>query len=668
MPAFTLAWADLFKKPGNDLVPADITPRLQTGMALGDLIGVVTGAQIPTQQPGLLTTTRSGAIRLSGPLPSYEIHVVGNVVNGQYIAGLVFISQQSLNAGQGVISCIDYATGELQVGGTPVDPSVAPYGCPNPPPPGVTRVRLNDTIGRYGKAHAAISHCQRPDCVEEAGFDPRFTPDTDNPTVHAASGYPMCIPRKNPFVAGEVDPECPQSNRPLAPNCKSFPPEFGITPFPTPAMGYCMTYVMDAPNTPKPAGVLGNCPGPDPLCPTDPTKQVPLEIGDNIVFNGTLKADAIGTYVSAHTINANLGIYTQPNTAPAYVFVEEVLAGTSARPVAGLAQEATGRVKFVGFSTDIFNLVDLFALDQDPVSGVVTERLLGTQSPVGTPLLGRFRTPANNNGAFLPPTRNYRAVSRVMCANTSGPGAPCTPENRDTSTYANGLWAGQYLLPNFEFIFAENLVFGQALVPNNFQDLPFLYCGSGPLEGPGSNSPIVGQLDPPPWAPPMDDPIFAATLCPSARPVGARVFPPPSTTPDTLTVVIAKWDNRTGKGKVNLVVTSSATPAPADMFMTATLVNGSLAANVPGSTANPITMGMVLAGNNPAAPFVCPTNDPCWQLIAPGFIVDPNGNGTGVPTLVPPTQVTVRSSLGGTATTNTIVVLPCIPTRRLTCQ
>jgi hypothetical protein len=188
------------------------------------------------------------------------------------------------------------------------------------------------------------------------------------------------------------------------------------------------------------------------------------------------------------------------------------------------------------------------------------------------------------------------------------------------------------------------------------------------VDGPGSNSPVVGQLDPPPWAAPMDDPIFHASLCPSARSVSTRVFPPVTGTPDVLSVVAAKWDNRTGKGKVNVVVTSTASPAPAGMFMTASLVNANLAPGVPGSTGNPISVGMVLAGNTPAAPAVCPTSEPCWQLIAPGFIVDPTGSGYGGPVLVPPTAITIRSSLGGAITTNAIVVLDCIPTRRLTCQ
>jgi hypothetical protein len=81
-------------------------------------------------------------------------------------------AQQSLNAGQGVISCIDYNTGEMQVGGTPVDPGTV-FSCPNPPRPGTTRVRLNDTIGRFGKSHAAIGGCAgKTNCIEEAGFDP----------------------------------------------------------------------------------------------------------------------------------------------------------------------------------------------------------------------------------------------------------------------------------------------------------------------------------------------------------------------------------------------------------------------------------------------------------------------------------------------------------------
>src|SRR4051812_33796777 len=104
MPAFTMTWADMFQTPtSNPLVPTDIVPAYQTGLppqtglALNDRISPAPGPGVPNTQPGLLTAPAVGT-PYNGALPSYEIHVVGNVVNQEYIAGLVFISQQSVNA------------------------------------------------------------------------------------------------------------------------------------------------------------------------------------------------------------------------------------------------------------------------------------------------------------------------------------------------------------------------------------------------------------------------------------------------------------------------------------------------------------------------------------------------------------------------------------------
>ena len=672
LPAATMTWAELFNT-ADGYAPRDISPLGQTGLGLSDAIGSVSGATVSAATPGLLSmktaagSTTSPQVRYNAALPSHEIHVVGNVVGGSYIAGLVFISQQSLNTGAGRISCIDYATGELQVGGVPVDPATS-TGCPNPVPPGVARVSINDAAGRFGKRHASIGACgSDTQCVEHAGFDLRFSPDSENPTVHAATGYPMCIPRLNPFTQG-VDPLCPQSNRPAAPNCASFPAGSGIPDFAPQRSGYCTTFVMDLPGTTAPAALI--CPGPG--CPTDPTQQAPLQIGDNINFLGTLKADAKGTYISAHTIDANLGIYTQPGSKPSYVFVEMVLAGTAALPVAGLNQEVTERVKFVGFTTDPTALVDLYALDQDPLSGAVSERLLSTQSAMNTALLGRFRTPTNNGGLNLPPTRMYRAISRTLCADTTGNFTACHLEgNGDPAshTFANGLIAGQYSLPNFEFIFAENLVFGQALVPNNFQDLAFLYCGSGPLDGPGTNSPLVGQLSPAPWGAPMQDPIFRNNLCPQVKPVGAPLtFPPVTGRPDVVTITNAVWDNKKGTAKLTVVATSSVSPAPDGMFMTATVSNSWMTPGAPGSVDNPIVAQMIQVTNSFADPALCPTSNPCWQLSAPGFIIDP-GVAPFLPEFVPPTEIVVRSSKGGTATVTDAGIrqITCISTKNFTC-
>jgi hypothetical protein len=50
-------------------------------------------------------------------------------------------------------------------------------------------------------------------------------------------------------------------------------------------------------------------------------------------------------------------------------------------------------------------------------------------------------------------------------------------------------------LPDFDFIFPENHRLGDPIIPNNFQDMPFLAQGSGPLFGISGNT-IVGQLTP----------------------------------------------------------------------------------------------------------------------------------------------------------------------------
>ena len=150
MPAFALTWQELFTK-----APAPYT-GLQTGLAMQD---------IPK------------------PKYTYEVQVVGNrLPDGSHIAGLLFISQQSLHSGQGWITSINYATGEITVDG-------------------ITRVKPNDPIARFSKGFGT-----------GVSPDQRFTIDEDNPTVRASSSYPMCIPRVAPPA---IDALCPQKNRRL---------------------------------------------------------------------------------------------------------------------------------------------------------------------------------------------------------------------------------------------------------------------------------------------------------------------------------------------------------------------------------------------------------------------------------------------------------------------
>jgi hypothetical protein len=514
MPATSITWADLFY-----LNPAGSGASLQTGLALAD-------TQIsPT----------SGA-PFNAVLPSYEVRIQGNIVGGHYIAGLVFVSQEHLNIGQGVIEKINYQLGQLDIKTNKSSE--------------IVRVRINDPVGRFGKPHA-LPGSTLPDAVIESAFDPRFTADVDNPTIRSVTGYPMCIPRTNPFLATQGDDLlCPESNRPRSPNCPSLPEllagRVGFPPFTLPATGqYCNQYVMD-----PPSGAIEPCSGS--TCPTDPTRQAPFEVGDFVNYSGTWKTEvnpttgAVYSYISAHTLIANLGIYTAPGIPPAYVAIEHSQVGTNALAIANLPQETTSGIKVVGFSTDPTTLVDIFMVDVDYATGLVSDRLIGTENPGLPPVIGRFRFQPVA-GSYGPFTRDIRIVSRTACRIPRANCASSLPLS------ANGIQAGQYRAPNFEFIFPEVVRTGDRIVPNNFQDLYFLYCGSGPIEPApfdtvSATSPVAGPLDPSPWAAPMPSPLFAAS-CPPPNGV-ALPLPVP--------VVNAGLDQATIPG-TTITLTGSAT-------------------------------------------------------------------------------------------------------------
>jgi K319-like protein len=441
MPAAFLTWQQLFAKAPPPYGPS------QTGLAMADS---------------------------PAPFVPYEVHVIGNrVANGagdRYIAGLVSVSQQSLNSGEGYINFIDYSTGEIRVGGVLGDSTTG------------QRVQLNDPLGKFGRASTT---------------DPRFTIDEDNPTVRTSTGFPMCIPRTDPASAD--DPLCPKANRPADPA----------------SGGFAMIF-----NMPAPKDVVPN--GPDPML------EAPFEVGDWVSYAGTLVKDGaqptvgpnptVATgYVSAWQVIANVGIYTAPGTDPTFVAVDVTILGTGGINQAGVA-EATIRTRFEGFMTDPFRLpgtdptcsdpnfkvsgqpcaaVDLFGIDVDPCTATQTDRPWGAidvdpGAPNGA-VTGRwrFRPPsrtlplAGATGQFTPATQQVHAVVR---------GAKPTLTK-------NGILAGQYQAPITEFLFPENGSAGTPVVANNFESMPFLVNGLGPLDGPGSPSPIVGQLTPWPGDP-----------------------------------------------------------------------------------------------------------------------------------------------------------------------
>jgi hypothetical protein len=224
------------------------------------------------------------------------------------------------------------------------------------------------------------------------------------------------------------------------------------------------------------------------------------------------------------------------------------------------------------------------------------------------------------------------------------PPAYLDPKN-PAGKYANGLVAGQYNAPNFEYIFTENLFLGDPVLPNNFQDLAFLACGSGPLTtvSAGTNPPIVQTLDPAPWAQPMPAPNQCAGK------LAKQMVIPATQTRDAVSIIKATWDNQQNKGKLTITATSSLpnTTPNLQLYVQAISASGALMAGDP--------QPMQLVSNPAVAPaggLPCPAaNNPCWKYDASGTIVDPlhpRGNPalpTNIYTL--PVTVNVYSSRGG---------------------
>ena len=389
------------------------------------------------------------------PIAAYEATVVGNIVGDRYIAGLVWISQHSLAEGEGVIKSIS-ATGEITL--------VADDGPGAPATQPVTRIRINDPAGRFAPPD--------PDA------DERFKVDDENPTVHALTGFPMCIAH-----AGAPG-ECPANNRLL---------DAGGAPVRTYIVGF-----PPFPGSPAGAPTIASC------ASCDAHFQAALLPGDFIFYSGTLARDASGElYISAHTVEANVAIYTQPNTDPAYVSIEGSLIGTQGPlvsrfgvPGSTLPQETQDRLKIEGVSSDPVRRVELYAIDVDPASGDGQLRLFNTV-PVQPAPLGRFRLILGSRAnALYDADGNEMGAPRELLArierfpNLNGQLLPDPPQ---TDRVANGLIPNQYIAPFGEFIFPENKLGGDPILPSNFECLPFLVLGSGPLEGAG---PSVSQLNP----------------------------------------------------------------------------------------------------------------------------------------------------------------------------
>jgi hypothetical protein len=388
------------------------------------------------------------------PLPgNYIVHVQGNMVNGQYIAGLVFINQVVADAGiQGFIEKFDYANGIMYVAGQRVQLNDPKLTITVPNPDGTPFLGAGGgtfTKGRYSAGQS---------------YDPRMAVDQNNPTVRSQSGYPMCIPQFSPYLDGSdgsrgaavslllpdaaQDPQCPEKNRPR-----------------DTATGTTLVnlYVMNAPGAPATAE--------NPF-PQDPYLEAPFEVGDFVSVLGSMNIDATGPLYSAtQVMTTSVGIQTAAQTDPAYVLVEVLVQGTGGVPDPAFPQEAGVRTRVEGFSTDSFRAVDVSAIDQDCNGNLIfREPAWASNFPVepgppGIGVIGRWRARFPQGGDFLPATENVGArVSGALVGKQK-----------------NGLTFGEYQLPEATFIFPENITPGTPPPAGNFRDLTFLVNGLGPL-------------------------------------------------------------------------------------------------------------------------------------------------------------------------------------------
>jgi hypothetical protein len=250
---------------------------------------------------------------------------------------------------------------------------------------------------------------------------------------------------------------------------------------------------------------------------------MPFAKGDYVTYAGTLSNDSQGQFVSAHTIIANVGVYTAPFTDPAYVAIDVLLQGTGGIPNPNIAQEATAKVRVEGFSTDASRPLDITAIDVD-CNGNARDRdpywILAQAVDPGPPTgakKGRFR--------FVPPGGDFLPPTSLVHVRISG-------ANGQNQKVANGLIWGQYVAPDFDFVFPETLVVGGPITPNNFGDFPWLVNGIGPW---GSDGSMVGQLDP--W-PDVSAPATTCTQNPPGTKLTAdfKVSPNPVTAGSKVTL------------------------------------------------------------------------------------------------------------------------------------
>lgn len=410
-------------------------------------------------------STRSGLALDDLPPVPFEVEVIGNIVGGRYIAGMVAIAQVSLATGGGYIKAIA-ADGRMTIG-----PLLGPATAAD------AIVQLNDPKGRFGPK------------TDTRGFDERFQVDADNPSVTAETGFPMCV------QATGSPAYCKSVNRSV------------------PGRLFVMGSV-DLP--PSPAGGLTV-----PHCSAcQPTSMAPLRVGDAVVYSGILHRVGPGQrMITAYSLTANVGIYTSPGVDPAYLRIEGSLEGTAGPAIPRnpaqpngpkLPDEVQDRFKVEGFTTDPTRPMIIYAIDVNPTTKVQTLRRLFTLESKEPPRGRFFKVVGKNSGVLTARNHSLRGNTREIMLRLGGSVVPDDAPLSGLPDVAimkripsdTGVIANRYVAPIDEYIFPENKLPGDPLVPNNFECVSFLLSGSGPL---ATGEPL-GRLNP--WPSSIATPVL----------------------------------------------------------------------------------------------------------------------------------------------------------------
>ncbi|KAI1420393.1 hypothetical protein F5Y12DRAFT_133333 [Xylaria sp. FL1777] len=259
-----------------------------------------------------------------------------------------------------------------------------------------------------------------PNAVFSVGYTeaPFFTADDESPSITSFSGFPMCIPRN------ATDPLCPSTNRPFN--------------------------------------------GPGTFTAPDPLSMVPFLPGDFITWSGIRRGDDV---VAFSIIAQNVQITTLQDL----VFVRTELALLGISNFNGNTELRESRV--VGYASNPRTTVALYAMDIDPCTGAVTDRIvaaLGLRG--GGNAQNKFEYRADILSGYA---RDYRIVAEID-------GVPKTLNTK------NGFLAGTYVQPVNVWVQAEQDVPGVPPPANDFSQMPWLTRGVG-VDVDGN---LWGPLDP----------------------------------------------------------------------------------------------------------------------------------------------------------------------------